>query len=105
MKTLALGNRGLAPLAAILIVAVTATVADARIGGLGTGALRGMTTPHLDLGVQMDRHRGPTNGPPPARPPQRERWPTGEQGGGGTTGGFTPGGGSGPTVKKKPDLQ
>jgi len=41
--------------------------------------------------------------PPGYAAPQRPAG-TGEQGGGGT-GGFAPGNGSGPTVKKKPNLQ
>jgi len=106
MKTLAFTGRALAPLAAILIVAATATIADARIGGLNMGAPRNMTTPHIGLGAQMDRRPPPPQAPPAVGgcPGYGWRCPTFPQGGGGT-GGFSPGGGSGPTVKKKPNLQ
>ena len=101
MQTIALGKRGLGSLAAILILAATTTIADARMGTPGMGGMGGMTTPQMNTGMYRDRHN-PFPEPPAA---VRPTWtPPAIQGGGGT-GGFSPGGGSGSTGKKKPNLQ
>jgi len=97
--------RGLVLFGAILVMAATTTIADARIGGLNLNSpiSHSMTTT-LDPG----RQRGWGDGgyvPPPAV----NNWPRHPQfsddTGGGGTGGFNPGGGSGTTPKKKPNLQ
>jgi len=105
MKAPARRNAGLAALAAVLIV--TATAADARIGGLTMGGqmMHGVTmTPTPN---NWTRGYGATV-PPPYAPPchygRRCASASNDQGGGGT-GGFNPGGGSGTKPIKKPSLQ
>ena len=102
MKTPA--YRGLAPLGAILIEAATTTMAEARMGlSINSPFSHSMTTT-LDPG----RQRGWGDGGY-APPSAVSNWPRHPQSfsdtGGGGTGGFSPGGGSGDTPKKKPNLQ
>jgi len=51
------------------------------------------------------RGYGPVYGPPPAYPGRPSRQPGSSDQGGGGTGGFSPGGGSGNSPIKKPNLQ
>jgi len=93
MKTFALIDRGLAPLAAILILAASTAVADAQSMG-------GAPNPYWGRGVY-----GPHVPPPAAATyPHRPTY-SGDQNGGGGTGGFNPGGGSSTKPIKKPNLQ
>ena len=108
MRTPARWNCGIA--AALLILAASATAADARIGGLNmvSQTMHGMTmTLSPTSGRDWTRGYGARVAPPLAPPCQYgRRCPSvsSDQGGGGT-GGFAPGGGSGTKPIKKPNLQ
>ncbi len=107
MKTPARRDSAFAPLAAVLIVAATATAADARIGGpnMGGPTMHSMT---MTPWSARDWTRYGTKPAPPVAPPcvYGRRCPSvaSDQGGGGT-GGFSPGGGFGTKPIKKPNLQ
>ena len=95
--------RGLAPLGAILVMAATTTIADARIGmNINSPISHSMTT---TLDSRDHGYPGTGYAPPPAAYNGPHRWQPSEDTGGGGTGGFSPGGGSGTTPKKKPNLQ
>jgi hypothetical protein len=94
MSTLAPKDRGLALFAAIVILAATTTIAEARMGGPGIGGPgQGMTMNPVSSG-----RPGRPNLPAPPIPSLM-----GEPRG--TTGGFAPGGGSPTKPNKKPNLQ
>jgi uncharacterized membrane protein YgcG len=101
MNIRALGPRGFATLSAILILAATTTVAQARMGGIGIGPHQGTS----NTTAMWGRHLNTTGYPAPpvvAKAPQRQ---TSASSGGGGTGGFNPGGGSGTKPTKKPNVQ
>ena len=107
MKTPAPRNGGLAALAAVLVM--TATAADARIGGLNMGGLTMHGVTMTQTPDTWTRGYGGPKSPPPYAPPCQYGRRTcasdaGNPGGGGT-GGFSPGGGSGTKPVKKPNLQ
>ena len=100
-------KRGLAPLAAVLIMAAVTTVAEARVGGVNMQPMHGMTMGPASSNGWTGY--GPRVAPPvrpPCIPNRGRNCPsaTSDQGGGGT-GGFSPGGGSGTKPIKKPNLQ
>jgi hypothetical protein len=106
MTTHDLGKRGLAPLAAILILAATRAIADAHFAAPDTdAAMRPGIPMTLAQNVGHPPYNGPRVAPPvPATDPQRPpAWSN--QTGSGQTGGFTPGGGSGTKPIKKPNLK
>jgi hypothetical protein len=98
-------SRTLAPLATIVFVATTTSMAHARMVDTNINAhiSQSMTTT-----LDQRGHPGwPSWGtaPPPAAYNGPHRWQTSDDTGGGGTGGFSPGGGSGTTPKKKPNQQ
>jgi hypothetical protein len=92
-------------LAVILVLAATASAAEARMGTVGMNSPSfGQTSQTTTLGGRPPGYGYGPHTPPPYAPPARQHGSS-EPSGGGGTGGFTPGGGSGTTPKKKPNLQ
>jgi hypothetical protein len=109
MKTLTLDRRGVAPFAAILILAATTTLAEARMGGAGMAGMHGPTSTMPGNNPTMGQTRGHHYDGGWGMCYYNPRSCLGNPvatGGGGTTGGFTPGGGSGGLPPdKKPKFQ